>query len=1463
MYKYEQPQDRVADPKYLKQLALEEFYQARQCGRLVAMTGSYANVHLGYKSWQGFIDYYFEKVLSPKNELLDSLSPHKRKLLENIKIEAMGNKASMSAEQSIDLVEYILGLEKLTNPDGYHKLRKSVLKTFDLTPARLDPDAPNISAVLFDDLRVLRAITLNYDLELEWDRFAIPSFSSTKNRKHEWANLNGYKGLTPKIRREGHRLWRDIPGRGKVVSDVLTRENPEVLVEFLLGSSDVDTRILHMHGRKDTPDNMLLSRRDYRDLYWRRGYSKQPFEYARQALFAGNSILFVGLGLSEDDVMRHLEQFMSDNPSRVRAPHFVIWNSNFKNDSFDISFDEEKNGNTTSISGEGETVIKKLSERQVDHIANNLQRLKIYRQYGIHVLFDTEIAELFPISGTEINFGERLENTVKHYLSEIETKSSGLPKNIGALRLSEPLKTLSLYCRERWSRRDWHKIHFWSPQLKYKQEDAGLIELWGVDSGELFTGRLESDVETASGLMQGETKPVLELLTDRLVVISKTPGTGKGTLANDIAKFLHGEDTSRRIVFINGPFISETDSIFAILSGAADSQTAWSLNESRLKSMEDAFDSNFWKKRGQVAHANLTLVFNGLERLIGQDGRPLSIELDTLVRRCVEFMTSQKKKRENVKPGEFFPSFNIIIIGTSRILRYISAITDDFTRIEHAPSKDDSLSATSEKIFRITPYENVSKEIIEEDKKFYHYPHEGMTSYFDWLESGFKDANISLSELRRDSGSRVTRRLFFKQILDKNNLSEYLNFKRSALDKKINVEDVLKLFTVLAFIGQPVCKHTLENIHELKTEEGELSAAELLSILFEKRLVIRLKPFSEKERKQELFRYGLHKSLLAELRVQNGFPHSDSKLASGFNLSLFVARPGDSYSPDINTHNRLDEITDNLISSYAPQGDELVTDSTDLCNLRHRLQKFGHNSYSNEDVENMSKPSTTHGLRAALSMIRSYYSTSTLLKHSFDKVNPQIQFSPLKKHAIRIETLIRVARDVAVVNTPQAYEDFLMAVKLIRTENNSANQKILIEAAQSLSNKVINGSVIDTLIQTENDLEKTRLAESISKINWEKFPEKHIGFGALEGRILSSDDLVWLYNELGVVYLAQGKLYHADRAFKTARDYNKDFVEFGERLHNWRRISLNAVQLMIDRGQVDAALELLRDIETSIDENAPRMGRMPQKTNMGGHIENKVMARRWIVKKYAKTKPGTHLSRIDPHFPEELILSTALCLGYRGVCLVLQGAYEKAEQNYNDALAILNHLDEKRAIAWFKKHLASPLAALGKHEEVNKALQLSLASAGATRQADIDHHARVALAWHSLIPKNTTGENPSLDRIPQLMESLKYAKNNEMRRLQCEVLHLLAMVHMENKDYDSALRHASDAMAVAAKNGHGLRKVGLRTLMAQIFLERGNRSTGLSLLNSALNIATTIGYEKAIEKIESIRVSVAETDEDV
>lgn len=124
-----------------------------------------------------------------------------------------------------------------------------------------------------------------------------------------------------------HRMSR-INGDGLTVeSDILNRERVDRLIEFAAGSANVDRHILHLHGRADRPEKLILDIRDYDQLYRRDDLFKNQFEHGLRVLFAGNPVLFVGVGMSEAEINATLQDFVSDNPYRRTAPTFLLWNT--------------------------------------------------------------------------------------------------------------------------------------------------------------------------------------------------------------------------------------------------------------------------------------------------------------------------------------------------------------------------------------------------------------------------------------------------------------------------------------------------------------------------------------------------------------------------------------------------------------------------------------------------------------------------------------------------------------------------------------------------------------------------------------------------------------------------------------------------------------------------------------------------------------------------------------------------------------------------------------------------------------------------------------------------------------------------------------------------------------------------------------------------------------------------------
>lgn len=1362
----------IRDPDILKRVGLEHFYGALKTGRIIAFTGSYPNEYLGYGSWGDLIKTHFDA--------LSETADDKDKLFETIKKRTIGLKTydsnKLDDDIGIDLAEFTLKSDRYASLNSYRGTREKTLKKFELHG--FPNEDKDIYPVLFDQLRIRRAMTLNYDMELEWHCFSTTDEKTapctlyeikrhsqnsklpnlTTKEKFERKNIWKYR-IRPKSRKKGNlntTLSRYVPGRGKVTSQILIRDHSETLFEFALWSPDSETRILHMHGRMDHWKYMLLSRRDYRDLYWRSGSSRLPFEYGRRAIFAGNSALFIGIGGNEADVMRTLEQFMSNNPARIKSPHFIIWSSTMKKD--------------------GKTV---------DEVANAVQRLLWFRKYGIHVLFDTEIAEL---GGNQAS-----------YLKKIKAhEKAGSTADVAALKLTQPLKYLSEFANTRWVEDNWQEQYFRTMQPFIENgapkhiHDTSIMQFLNSKSVKKFHSGLN---------VGGEDK--LKNLTAPLVLLTAPPGSGKGMIAKEIACNL-AKDDDNKVLLINAAFLNEAVSLFETISGAASKESAIHRRINRSAAYREFLETP--RKLGEKEQ--LAIIVNGMERFIGQDGKALSHEFDNIVRRCVHHFDS----RNNANSP---PKLKLILLGTSRVYRYLTSLTKNYSHIRIESPTKQSISAQTGNALKIKaltwqhfhnqqpslpgPVEVTLAPLPRGT------PNKAAWSYFEYVKNRFEHISktkyntaVHIVKAPTKLSRTQKRHVFFRDILNDATLAK-VGF---AENPKLPIE----ILRTLAFVGQPVhlttlnCSTTLRKTTEKTTSNAAKEFLKRnLAKLCDLGLVIKLPDLPSSQSSDEL--YGLHKAVLAEMRERYGVPITDSKLACSFNLSIFAAQSTDGYIPEEKWHRKLGDLANDLIDAFhwPSSGPSLMKSTYQvqkfsknlLDPIKEALRKFGYCSYSDEELGYMLLPQTPARLRAALSLLRNYYSTAALLKTSSEKTDPWQNKAPLTEHCLRLQRLIRTGRDMAIV-------------RQIAREHSPQRFK-----ASTMGQEAF-------------------------------FP----------------DDVVWLQNELGMVNLTQGKLYSASFAIHEALALNEKYVDHNEKLQNWKRISLNRVQLYIDRGNLEKAQETLRNIETAVEEHARRFGNICDADFSSKNISK--TAREDIILRYARNRTGAVYNRIDRNYPDDLIFSVGLCLAYRGLCKTLQGAHEAAIDNFLDGLSIFKALRENRAYSWFQKHLASVYAELGDKQATAHALKLSVAAAGKTRQTDLDHHARVALVRHKA-PDDTlmSGLSP-IEKIPQLIQTLSYARNNDMFRVQSDVLHALARIHFEHGDYDSALKYAADAVAVAAKYGHGLKKVSLRTVMAQILIRRGDRKSALELLENASNIATKIGYNKAVEDIENIRVSIFE-----
>jgi SIR2-like domain len=173
----------------------------------------------------------------------------------------------------------------------------------DSIPAARDP-----LLILHERLRIDRFLTTNYDLDIERLFRDLGFVDDIADRN--WTNATEVHG-----RRRTDRL-EPLGGRSRDL--VLDEHGHGRLLDFATQDRRGRPQIVHLHGRATLADGdrVVVTEQDYQALYQRDGVDRHPMDVARSVTFGGNPLLFVGLGMGEDDILRPLRQFMGQE-SRI------------------------------------------------------------------------------------------------------------------------------------------------------------------------------------------------------------------------------------------------------------------------------------------------------------------------------------------------------------------------------------------------------------------------------------------------------------------------------------------------------------------------------------------------------------------------------------------------------------------------------------------------------------------------------------------------------------------------------------------------------------------------------------------------------------------------------------------------------------------------------------------------------------------------------------------------------------------------------------------------------------------------------------------------------------------------------------------------------------------------------------------------------------------------------------------
>ena len=300
------------------------------------------------------------------------------------------------------------------------------------------------------------------------------------------------------------------------------------------------------------------------------------------------------------------------------------------------------------------------------------------------------------------------------------------------------------------------------------------------------------------------------------------------------------------------------------------------------------------------------------------------------------------------------------------------------------------------------------------------------------------------------------------------------------------------------------------------------------------------------------------------------------------------------------------------------------------------------------------------------------------------------------------------------------------------------------------------------------------------------------------------DEIVWLYNECGLICLVQGNLLDAVALLRNALDLNSRIEGEIEGGAHQNRISLNLAVAQIERGKLDAAQERLNAICRTEEQSSAKRGRI------------------W------------HLAH-----------------GYIGLVNQLKGDLDTASEHYKVAITILRAYGDTRACSAFCRHLGDLERARANYNDARKHINEAIGFAEAGGHEDKHKRARLALVKLDMMEDPAkTGEKVRelFARIDSISE---YAEVMEMPALRCEAYTIKAGMLLEQGETTLAGKILSQAMSMARRNGMELRLNSAMTAYARVLSMRGMGNQAHQLLFSCLEMAKRHKNQLEIQRIEA------------
>lgn len=616
-----------------------------------------------------------------------------------------------------------------------------------------------------------------------------------------------------------------------------------------------------------------------------------------------------------------------------------------------------------------------------------------------------------------------------------------------------------------------------------------------------------------------------------------------------------------------------------------------------------------------------------------------------------------------------------------------------------------------------------------------------------------------------------------------------------------------------------------------KNHPGVLSQSlklleEVIKLLEFRCLVYRVKPRTQ----GEPVRYGVHRRLQRHIFNQMGAPFVEYPEVDQFSLTLYARQPDDIPRLSPTAHGDLRK-TVAALSGY-PEDNEAIANF--------------------EYIRREKKVILSPALRAAYGILRSVYSVSGVARFDveherienelgddgswfglgfFEEHRQQIRWvaeqakklakdvQPVAKHLQKLQELGRETR--ASANEVKDSENLHAQVRQLG-EKVVQFAKDAKEAERSVKDVKLLGEIRPELEKLEQRAKK--LPEGTTGPKELRKEVKKLGvqteqFAKVFAKCTPfyAGEIVWIYNECGVLSLVQGRLPDA-------------FALFG------------------------LALKALDEIEPERDGSGPLRALVLMNQAI-------VDIERGRIRRASRT-----LESIIPSFSlmadEEASL---IAQGYLGLTYHLRGNFDNAEEVYKKVTRRLVKLRKSRSASIFHRHYADLLRRREKFQEASVAALTAIRLAQEGSHEDVRH---IAMLSEAKILIEDGEKLKDEKREPELIHSRldvveRYARVMGIPQLMAEVHELRARLHFRTGDLRTAGSFARRSLEIASLHELQIRKASALVLYARINLKRGFKQACRPLLEEAMTIARDTEYFTANAQAQELELELEQAGNEV